>query len=175
MSYLRRDDDHTVHYELSKASARVGRDRANDIVLPTDMRISRHHARFMLDDGQWTITDDSSANGTFVNDRRVSVHALRNGDRIRLGNTTMIFVAVADPQATFTGADADDDAAPALSARELDVLLLLAEGRTDKEIAKALTISIATVRSHLDRIREKTGCRRRAELTRLALDLRKSP
>jgi DNA-binding CsgD family transcriptional regulator len=29
-------------------------------------------------------------------------------------------------------------------------------------------ISIRTVRSHLDRIRDKTGCRRRAELTNLA-------
>ena len=32
-----------------------------------------------------------------------------------------------------------------------------------------LYISIRTVRSHLDRIRDKTGCRRRADLTRLAL------
>jgi hypothetical protein len=30
-------------------------------------------------------------------------------------------------------------------------------------------ISILPVRSHLDRIRDRTGCRRRAELTRLAL------
>ncbi len=32
-----------------------------------------------------------------------------------------------------------------------------------------LYISIRTVRSHLDRIRDKTGCRRHADLTRLAL------
>jgi hypothetical protein len=31
---------------------------------------------------------------------------------------------------------------------------------------------ICTVRSHLDRIRDKTGCRRRADLTRLALSER---
>ena len=35
-----------------------------------------------------------------------------------------------------------------------------------------LYISIRTVRSHLDRIRDKTGCRRRADLTRLALSRR---
>ena len=34
---------------------------------------------------------------------------------------------------------------------------------------RELYISIRTVRSHLDRIRDKTGCRRRADLTRLAL------
>jgi DNA-binding CsgD family transcriptional regulator len=40
---------------------------------------------------------------------------------------------------------------------------------TDAQIAERLFISIRTVRSHLDRIRDKTGCRRRAELTRLAV------
>ena len=35
--------------------------------------------------------------------------------------------------------------------------------------AAELYISIRTVRSHQDRIRDKTGCRRRADLTRLAL------
>ena len=42
-------------------------------------------------------------------------------------------------------------------------------GQTDAQIAGRLFISVSTVRSHLDRIRDKTGCRRRAELTRLAL------
>ena len=37
------------------------------------------------------------------------------------------------------------------------------------QIASRLYISVRTVRSHLDRIRDKTGCRRRADLTRLTL------
>jgi DNA-binding CsgD family transcriptional regulator len=56
-----------------------------------------------------------------------------------------------------------------LSARERELVTLVARGRTDAEIAAQLYISIRTVRSHLDRIRDKTGCRRRADLTRLAL------
>ena len=39
----------------------------------------------------------------------------------------------------------------------------------DAQIAAELYISVRTVSSHLDRIRDKTGCRRRADLTRLAL------
>ena len=54
-----------------------------------------------------------------------------------------------------------------LSARERATLV--AQGRTDADIAGQLYISIRTVRSHLDRIRDKTGARRRADLTRLAL------
>jgi predicted ATPase len=40
---------------------------------------------------------------------------------------------------------------------------------TAAQIAAELYISLSTVRSHLDRIRDKTGCRRRADLTRMAL------
>ena len=59
-----------------------------------------------------------------------------------------------------------------LSARERELVTLVAQGRTDAQIAAQLYISIRTVRSHLDRIRDKTGCRRRADLTRLALSRR---
>lgn len=61
-------------------------------------------------------------------------------------------------------------AQPALSDRERQVLALLADGERDQDIATALSISVRTVRSHLDRIREKTGRRRRPELTRLAIE-----
>jgi len=56
-----------------------------------------------------------------------------------------------------------------LSARERELVTLVAQGRTDAQIAAQLSISVRTVRSHLDRIRDKTGCRRRADLTCLAL------
>ncbi len=58
---------------------------------------------------------------------------------------------------------------PPLSARERELVVLVAQGWTDAQIASELFISIRTVRSHLDRIRDKTGCRRRADLTRLAI------
>jgi len=57
-----------------------------------------------------------------------------------------------------------------LSPRERELVTLVAQGRTNAEIAARLSISIRTVASHLDRIRDKTGYRRRADLTRLALE-----
>jgi DNA-binding CsgD family transcriptional regulator len=56
-----------------------------------------------------------------------------------------------------------------LSARERELVTLVAQGHTDAQIAAQLFISVRTVGSHLDRIRDKTGARRRADLTRLAL------
>jgi predicted ATPase/class 3 adenylate cyclase/DNA-binding CsgD family transcriptional regulator len=56
-----------------------------------------------------------------------------------------------------------------LSARERELVMLVARGHTNTQIAAQLSISVRTVRSHLDRIRGKTGSQRRADLTRLAL------
>ncbi|HXO23719.1 MAG TPA: LuxR C-terminal-related transcriptional regulator, partial [Streptosporangiaceae bacterium] len=67
------------------------------------------------------------------------------------------------------GATADEAALARLSPRERELVTLVARGRTDAQIAGQLYITVRTVSSHLDRIRDKTGCRRRADLTRLAL------
>jgi DNA-binding NarL/FixJ family response regulator len=57
-----------------------------------------------------------------------------------------------------------------LSGRERQVLSLVAAGERDQDIAAQLDIGIRTVRSYLDRIRDKTGQRRRSELTRYAIE-----
>ncbi|MGW1118381.1 response regulator transcription factor [Streptomyces tanashiensis] len=56
-----------------------------------------------------------------------------------------------------------------LTDRERQVLELVAKGERDRDIALLLGVSENTVHSHLDRLRNKTGCRRRADLTRFAL------
>jgi predicted ATPase/class 3 adenylate cyclase/DNA-binding CsgD family transcriptional regulator len=56
-----------------------------------------------------------------------------------------------------------------LSAREQELVTMVARGLTDTQIAGELHLSVRAVRSRLDRIRGKTGYRRRADLTRLAL------
>ena len=58
---------------------------------------------------------------------------------------------------------------PMLSDREQSILKLVADGYTDNEIGRQLYISPRTVQNHLTRIREKTGLRRRSELTRWAV------
>jgi DNA-binding CsgD family transcriptional regulator len=56
-----------------------------------------------------------------------------------------------------------------LSTRERELVTLVAQGRTNAQVAAQLSISVRAVRSRLDRIRGKTGSQRRADLTRLAL------
>ena len=79
--------------------------------------------------------------------------------------------------AIMVSAEAGDHSPPAsagslLSPRERELVTLVAEGHTNAQIAARLYISVRTVASHLDRIRDKTGCRRRADLTRLAVEQR---
>lgn len=60
-------------------------------------------------------------------------------------------------------------AAGPLSARERQIMALLAGGASNAKIAETLFVTPNTVRTHLDRIRDKTGARNRAELTRYTI------
>lgn len=60
--------------------------------------------------------------------------------------------------------DGDVHHRPLLSERENEVLALVTRGCADADVAAALGIRLRTVQSHLARIREKTGRRRRSEL-----------
>lgn len=57
-----------------------------------------------------------------------------------------------------------------LSPRERETLQLIAEGRTEKEIAFLLNISIKTVGFHRENLKRKLGLRTTAELTRYAIE-----
>ncbi len=111
--------------------------------------------------------------------RRESLHAARQAlgaDRARAAEdrgAAMSLATVAEYALMLTAPGSPPPQPPPglgqLSAREQELVTLVAHGRTDAQIASQLYISASTVRSHLDRIRDKTGCRRRADLTRLAL------
>lgn len=55
-----------------------------------------------------------------------------------------------------------------LTAREVDVLRLIAAGRSNPEIAKDLFVSEATVKTHINHVFAKTGARDRAQAVRFA-------
>jgi len=63
-----------------------------------------------------------------------------------------------------------EEALARLSARERQVLVLLAHGHTHSEMAEQLGISVKTVETHRARLSDKLGLKSRADLVRLALD-----
>ncbi len=74
-------------FPLSQAPITVGRQADNTIVL-ADPQASRHHATLSWQAGAFVLQDMGSANGTFLNDQRISTpRPLRDGDIILMGNT----------------------------------------------------------------------------------------
>ena len=79
----------------------VGRDETCDLSLQ-DKGASRRHAEIFKIGDMCFIRDLESKNGTFVNDNRISEEMLRDGDRIQIGGTIIIFEPLA-------GGRADDE------------------------------------------------------------------
>lgn len=66
-------------------------------------------------------------------------------------------------------------AALGVTPRERQVLALIAEGRSNKEIARALSLSPNTVKTHVARLLEKLEAARRTEAIQRARELRLIP
>lgn len=62
-----------------------------------------------------------------------------------------------------------DDPYEALTDRERQVLKLVAEGRSNKDVAVALDISVKTAMTHREHVMKKLGLHNRTELTRFAI------
>ena len=76
---------------------------------------------------------------------------------------------VAPMLAAGTRVPGTDNTPRELSAREVEVLQLVADGRSNKEIGEALNLSALTVKSHLSRIGRKLGTGDRAQMVALAM------
>jgi hypothetical protein len=80
-------------FSLSTPVALIGRE-ACDVLIATDGRISRQHARLEQTAAGWQIVDLNSANGTFVNELKLTGGQpcpLKPGDQIVAGDTTLVF------------------------------------------------------------------------------------
>jgi MoxR-like ATPase len=77
---------------LDSPSITIGRSADNRVILSPEIAASRHHAELMEDDGDWSVRDLGSMNGTYVNGERIEwPRALQVGDEIKIAGDTMIF------------------------------------------------------------------------------------
>ncbi len=63
----------------------IGRDADCDIVI-ADARVSRRHAMLRLEDGQWMLADNGSANGIYAGDQRITTMPIQGECTVRLGH-----------------------------------------------------------------------------------------
>lgn len=68
----------------------IGRRESNEMPL-SDMNTSRLHAYVIYEEGGHVLYDAKSLNGTYVNDHRITRKHLKNGDKIKLGSTVILY------------------------------------------------------------------------------------
>ena len=69
----------------------IGRQEGNSLVLDSE-RVSRTHAVIDWDGDHYSVIDNASTNGTFVNGKRVRRQVLRNGDMLSIGDCEIRFL-----------------------------------------------------------------------------------
>ncbi|MCZ7436883.1 response regulator transcription factor [Micromonospora sp. WMMC241] len=97
-----------------------------------------------------------------------AVRAAHHGDALVSPSVTMRLLR----HVTATARPTPGRSLPRLSAREMEVVRAIARGRTNREIAAELFISLSTVKSHLSGIQTKLGARNRVEIAAWAWENR---
>jgi ABC-type multidrug transport system ATPase subunit len=82
---LDREHERSNTYPLRQGTMTIGRARDNDVVI-TDLLASRHHASLTVRGPNVDLIDMDSANGTFLNGRRIQRAQVKQGDVIAVGH-----------------------------------------------------------------------------------------
>ena len=76
---------------LDQTTTSAGRHPDSEIFLD-DVTVSRRHAEFRLDGGDFQVVDVGSLNGTYVNREPVDSSTLANGDEVQIGKFRLVFL-----------------------------------------------------------------------------------
>jgi len=89
--YLKFEQAVLKEYDLKDGSSiTIGRLPDNGVHID-NLAVSGHHARIVWEGDHFTLEDNNSLNGTFVNNRRVSRVPLKHGDNILVGKHTVSY------------------------------------------------------------------------------------
>ncbi|MGD8536972.1 MAG: adenylate/guanylate cyclase domain-containing protein [Candidatus Aminicenantes bacterium] len=85
-------DGRVSNFLIDKDEITIGRGEDNDLVL-SDGSVSRHHAKIIKDQKNYTISDLGSFNGTRVNGKSIQSAPLKDEDEIRIGVVKLNFLS----------------------------------------------------------------------------------
>ncbi|WP_156686530.1 oxoglutarate dehydrogenase inhibitor Odhl [Mycobacterium sp. Marseille-P9652] len=89
---VRRGPNAGSRFLLDQPVTSAGRHPDSDILLD-DITVSRRHAEFRLDEeGNWTVVDVGSLNGTYVNRQPADSTVLANNDQVQIGTFRLVFL-----------------------------------------------------------------------------------
>lgn len=87
------------HIELTQGDMKIGRKATNDIFVD-NLAVSGEHANIFTIGEDSFVQDLGSTNGTFVNNKRITKHHLKNGDVVTVGKHTMVYFSEDDDATT---------------------------------------------------------------------------
>jgi len=94
-------EGHSSNVVLDQDRVTLGRSTANQLSYPEDIGLSRQHVALTYQDGQWTVEDLGSKNGTMLNGQKLeAAMPFRPGDRIAAGHLTIEFLGAGSTQLT---------------------------------------------------------------------------
>lgn len=88
---LRGGEGEGDHYVLSSSLTNIGRHAESDISLD-DITVSRRHCEITSENSRFIVRDVGSLNGTYVNQKRVDVIELTQGDELQIGKFHLVFL-----------------------------------------------------------------------------------
>ena len=91
MLVVKRGPNAGSRFRLDQPVTSAGRHPDSDIFLD-DVSVSRRHAQFRRENGEYLVVDTGSLNGTYVNRKPVEPVALANGDEIQMGKFRLVFL-----------------------------------------------------------------------------------
>lgn len=91
MLVVKRGPNAGSRFRLDRPVMSAGRHPASDIFLD-DITVSRRHAEFRRENGEFHVVDLGSLNNTYLNGEPVDSAVLANGDDIQIGNFRLVFL-----------------------------------------------------------------------------------
>ncbi|MCQ9343854.1 FHA domain-containing protein [Corynebacterium sp. 153RC1] len=92
MLVVKRGPNAGARFLLDRETTTAGRHPDSDIFLD-DVTVSRRHAEFRINDGQFEVVDVGSLNGTYVNREPRNSSPLSTGDEVQIGKFRLVFLA----------------------------------------------------------------------------------
>lgn len=92
---VKRGPNAGARFLLDQDTTTAGRHPEADIFLD-DVTVSRRHAEFRRNDGEFEVVDVGSLNGTYVNREPRNSQTLSTGDEIQIGKFRLVFIADED-------------------------------------------------------------------------------
>ena len=131
------NNDVVDHIDLKQGDMKIGRKPGCEILLD-NLAVSGEHANIFTVGDDSFIQDLGSTNGTFINNKKITKHHLKNGDAVVIGKHTLIYLTES------ARAQEPDDFAKTVIINPASITREIVEPRVAKPVSESAAITVET-------------------------------